>query len=136
MKRFIAIQSITIVAFALVAVVLGAGTSACANHAPPNLTPAATSAWYGTRVIKDLDVLRDTAIDANNQTPPLLNRATTARVVLYHKAAIKTVHAAPNGWKATVSTGLDSLADSLTLDEKAILAPYLALAKAALQEIP
>jgi len=34
--------------------VLVVGLSACANHAPPTLSPQAAAAWYGTRIIQNL----------------------------------------------------------------------------------
>lgn len=107
----------------------------CAS-APPNLSPAGTAAFHGTRVIKALDLLRDTAVDANNLVPPLVSTDTTRKVVTYHKSAITIIHSTPTGWKATVLTGLDALAAQLPATEKAQLGSYLTLAKTLIQETP
>src|SRR5689334_5147863 len=77
-----------------------------ATKAPPNLTPQATTAWYGTQVIKVIDLLRDTAVDANHVTPPLLSTDSTRRLVNWHRSALDVVHQAPAGWPNAVSTGL------------------------------
>src|SRR6266550_45349 len=75
--------------------------SACAAKAPPSLSPEATTAWYGTRVIKALDLLRDSATSAEAAHPQLLSTETTRRIVLYHRAALQTIHDAPAGWPTT-----------------------------------
>ena len=110
----------------------------CAS-APPNLSPAATLAWNNTRVIRGLDVLRDSAIEANKQISPegtpLLSEATTRKVVLYHASAITTIHATSSGWKAAVLTGLDEVVKDLPPKERAQLAPYVTLLKTILQGV-
>src|SRR5438874_13272896 len=76
--------------------------ASCSNNPPPNLSPQARAAWYGTRAIKGLDLLRDTALDANAQMPPLVSTATTRKIVRYHESAITAIHATPMGWVSTV----------------------------------
>lgn len=105
------------------------------RHAPATLSPQASQAWYATRVIKTLDLIRDTAVDANAQTPPLLSTETTRRVVEYHRSAIITAHEMPNGWKRTVATGLGELANNLNSQEQTILIPYIHLAQTILNEV-
>lgn len=107
----------------------------CAGNAPPNLGPHATQSWYKTRVIKSLDVVRDIAIDANAQTPPLIPTATTRKVVNFHESALKIIGSTDAGWRGAVSTGLDELMNSLTPAEKSQLGPYIALVKTVLQEV-
>jgi len=102
---------------------------------PPNLTPEATQAFKATRVIKALDILRDAAIDANAQTPPLMPEATTRRVVLYHQSSVKIIQATADGWVPTVLAGLTELEANLAPPEKALLGPYIALAKTIIQEV-
>jgi len=104
-------------------------TAGCATT-PPNLTPAASLAFTNTRVIKGLDLLRDTAIDAQAQTPPLLSEATTRKVVEYHESALKTIHAVSSGWQATVAIGLEETVKNLPAAEQQVLAPYVALVQA------
>ncbi len=107
------------------------------QHAPLTLSPAATIQFNDTRVQKALDLIRDTAIDANAQTPPLLSVNATRIVVTFHKSASQTIHASQNGWKAAVLQQLDDLqknAGLLTADVQR-LAPYIALAKTLIQSL-
>lgn len=115
--------------FVVLALCLG-----CAK-APPNLTPQGAAAFHGTQVIKALDVLRDTAIDANALVPPLVSTDTTRNVVTYHKSAITIIHATPRGWKVAVLTGLNELSTKIPPVEQQQLGPYLALAKTLIQEV-
>ena len=91
------------------ALVLTVALSGCGGAPPPNLTPVGQAAVQATQVIKALDVLRDFAITANAQNPPLLLTTDTRKVVDFHTAAVKTVTAVPAGWKATVQAGLTQL---------------------------
>ena len=120
-----------LVALGLCSLVLLTGCQA----PPPNLTPQATQAFYAHRVVKGLDILRDTAIDANAQTPPLLSEATTRKVVTWHQSALKTIQAIPSGWQATVSAGLDELLKDLPPAEANLLRPYVAMAKTLIAEV-
>ncbi len=105
------------------------------THAPPNLSPSASAAFTNTRIIKGLDVLRDTTIAANAQTPPLVSTDTTRKVVQYHKAAIQTIHALSTGWQQSVLVGLDGVTANLPANEQKLLAPYVALVKTVLSEV-
>ncbi len=120
--------------FLLICCALAQLTLGCAS-APPNLSPVAKEAWYATRVVKGLDVLRDTAIDANNQQPPLLTTAETRCVVTTHQTILQTMQAKPSGWPTTVSTALDGLTKPGCLTQRSVtvLQPYVA--EVALQEI-
>jgi hypothetical protein len=102
---------------------------------PPTLSPTAQHAFQNTRVIKSLDLLRDTAIQANAQTPPLLSEATTRKVVTYHRSALLIMRASDSGWKPAVQQGLEELGKDLPAKEAAVLAPYLALIRTILQEV-
>ena len=118
----------------LLLVALTLAAPAC-QHAPPTLSPAAQLAFQGTRAIKGLDLLRDYAIDANAQKPPLLSEAVTRKVVTYHRSAITTIHDIPNGWKPAVQTGLDEVLKDVPGPEAQKLAPYVALIKTILAEV-
>lgn len=120
----------------LVALTLLIGASSCATHAPANLSPEAQKAWYGTRVIKALDVLRDTAIEANAQTPPLLSEAVTRQIVQTHASVLQIVRDAPNGWQTSVTTALTELERRLPPPEAAIVQPYLELTRTLVKEFP
>ncbi len=112
-----------------------AGASFACASAPPNLTPQANQAFYNTRVTKILDFLRDTAVSAHNQNPPVVSTAVLRKVVLYHESSLKIMHAAGSGWQPAVLAGLDELTKDVTPAEKQLLAPYVALAKTILQEV-
>lgn len=105
------------------------------THAPPALSPTATLAFTNHQIQNDLDRLRDTAVVANAQVPPLVSSEATRKVVAYHEAAIKTIHATRSGWQATLLTGLDELATALSPPERQILAPYVALVRTVLAEV-
>lgn len=108
--------------------------AACAK-APPTLSPAGTAAFQATRVVKALDVLRDVAISANEQSPPLLSTATTRKVVLYHRSAVTVLGTAPEGWREVVGTGLSELHQSLSPAEQRQLDPYIRLVQTLIEEV-
>ncbi len=108
--------------------------SACAS-APLNLSPAGQTAFQNTRVIKGLDLIRDTAVSANAQIPPLVSTDTTRKIVTYHRSALLIIRDVPNGWKASVLTGLDETVKDLPAKEAQLIAPYVALVKTLVQEI-
>jgi hypothetical protein len=110
---------------------LALGATAC-THTPPTLSPVASKQFTATRVIKTLDLLRDAAIDANAQTPPLLSTVTTRKIVNYHKAALTTMNASLDGWQNAVSVALFQVRSdpSLLPSELAVLQPYFNLAQA------
>ncbi len=101
--------------------------------APPAASPKAQLAFQSTRVIKALDILRDFAIDGEAQTPKVVSTATTRKIVLYHRSAITLIHDIPQGWKQTVSDGLDEAVKDVPEAQK--LAPYVGLVKAILTEV-
>lgn len=105
------------------------------THAPPTLTPKATEAFHGTEAIKGLDLLRNFVVDANKQIPPLISTPTMLKVVKYHRSALVLIHDIPNGWKATVLTGLDEVVKDLPAAESQKLIPYIALIKGIVQEV-
>lgn len=119
----------------LLVVVLFAGVGSYCTPAPPNLSPQASIAFTNTRVQKALDLIRDTAQDANAQAPPLLSTATTRKVTLFHESAIKIIHTAGTGWQSTVRTSLDELLKDVPPAEVQLLTPYVALAKTIIAEV-
>lgn len=109
--------------------------SACTANAPPNLSPVARQAFTNTRVIKGLDLIRDTAVSANAQVPPLVSTDTTRKIVAYHRSALLVIRDVPNGWKATVMTGLTETVRGLPPAESQLLGPYVALVTTILNEV-
>jgi hypothetical protein len=107
------------------------------NHAPASLGPQATADFNATQVIKTLDLVRDAAIAANAQTPPLLTTATTRKVVNFHALALKTIDASRTGWKPAVSVALFQLMSdpSLLPAEVQFLQPYFNVAKALIDAV-
>jgi hypothetical protein len=103
---------------------------------PPELSPQAKLAYRNTQVLKTLDLLRDTAIAANEQTPPLVTTDATRKVVNYHKTVVTTMNALQGGWQTTALTGLDELQRNLPPDDARQLAPYIALVRIIIMEVP
>lgn len=119
----------------LVLVLFSFVPAACSSQVPPNLNPQATAAWYGTRAIKALDLVRDVAVDGNALEPPLFSTDVTREVVEYHRSAIKIIHETPNGWKSAVSAGLEELKKNLSPTDRQRLGPYFTLVQAILKEV-
>ena len=118
--------------FLLLAVlcISGMGASCNPKQAPPNLTPEAVVAFQNTQVLKNLDLVRDMAISAENAG--LLSRNTTRQVVLWHRASISLLHARSAGWQDKIVDGvraMQSANSALTDGEKDVLAPYFGLIK-------
>ncbi len=112
--------------------------SACATgnvngRSTVNLTPPGLAALHASEVVKVLDVIRDTAVDA--EAAKLMPTATAKVVVTWHKAALDTIKATPNGWKATVLAGLDALEKGLSTSEAKILSPYIAAAQMTIKAV-
>lgn len=111
-----------------------AGQQGC-TKAPPTLSPAGVVAFQNHQVQRALDLIRDTAHDANATVPPVLSTDTARKVTLWHKSAITILHARGEGWREIVKTSLEGLERSLPDAEKAKLTPYIALAKTLLSEV-
>ena len=109
-------------------------TPAC-RHLPPNLTPAATKAWYGTQAIKTADVVMEIANDAHNTVPPLLSAADALKVVNWHQSALSIIHEGATGWDHLVTSSLNELMRDLPPSARDVLAPYAALIKNILNEV-
>ena len=109
-------------------------TLACAKT-PPNLTPEANLAFKATQAVKALDALRDVAIAANDQHPPLLSTDVTRKVVTYHQSMVKIIQASTVGWAPLVQTGLDETLKDLSPHDRQLLAPYAALIKTVISQV-
>jgi hypothetical protein len=107
------------------------GQQGCAK-APLSLSPAGVTAFQNSQIQKSLDTIRDIAIDANATTPPVLDTATTRKVVTWHQSAITVLHARGAGWVVTLAAGLDELLKNIPAEERQTLLPYVTLAKTVL----
>lgn len=119
---------------ALLISVLLVGLVGCAKT-PPNLTPEANVAFKATQAVKALDLLRDTAITANAQTPPLLSEDDTRKVVQYHQSSVKIIQTSPGGWMPAVNQGLDEVLNNLKPGDRAMFSPYVTLIKTLIAEV-
>ena len=115
-------------------IVLALAAPACAPP-PPTLSPKGVIAFQETRVVKALDIFRDFAVDANAQTPPILDTTTTRKIVTWHESALKIVQASSAGWQTTVGVSLDEAVKDVPPAMAAKIAPYISLVKSALKEI-
>lgn len=123
------------VAMMLIIMMLSMGAISCAS-APPNLTPAAQTAWNAHEAQKDLDLVRDIAQDASDAMPPVLSVDAARQVTLWHTTAIRLIHDQPAGWRVEILTGLDALRTNLVPADYAVIAKYVTLARGVLQGVP
>lgn len=107
---------------------------ACITKAPEVYTPTQAQAFYKYRVIKALDLVRDIAIDAGNETPPLIAEQSVRDIVEYHRSALLIIRATDKGWQPAVSKSLDELIAHLPGSAAKLLRPYTTLASAILGE--
>jgi hypothetical protein len=112
------------------------GMQGCAS-APPNLSPVATNDYKKTQVIKVIDLVRDAAIDANAQNPPLISTATTRKIVEAHKTALLTIKGSDSGWASAVGVVFAQLSrdPSFLPAEVSRLAPYFAVVAQVLGQV-
>jgi hypothetical protein len=97
------------------------------------LTQPGIQALQKTEVVKVLDIIRDTAVDA--EAAKVLSTATTRKIVQAHKSIIDVVRVSGAGWKAVVLASLQQLKQNLTPDELAIVGPYIDAAASTIQAV-
>ena len=119
---------------AVLVLLLAAPLPVC-SKAPPNLSPAATRAFYNTRVLQVMDLLRNTAQDAAAQPTPLISQNTAIAITEWHQASILIMNASVSGWEATVREGLVQLFAKLPDQEQRLLSPYFQIVTVILQEV-
>jgi hypothetical protein len=108
-------------------------SSACItpNTPPPTLSPTAQLSYHSHQVQKVLDLIRDTAVDANAQKTTdgkqLLSDARTRQIVQLHETAITLIHANTQGWEQTVYASLTELNKELLPSETSVLGNYMKL---------
>lgn len=119
MKRFILVLAIASTCCAPIASLNGRSTA--------KLTTPGIVALHGIQCVKLLDVIRDTAVDAESNK--LIETPTMLKIVKAHKAMLVTIRESPNGWKASVVTALGELKKDLTPSELNIVGAYIDGAK-------
>ena len=112
-------------------VLLSASFAGCAGNAPPNLTPANQVLYTNTQRIQALDILRDSAIDANSKM--LLSTDTTRRVVQGHEDILKLINAQSSGWMIQAKIIASGILVQLPKAESDILTPLVNSVLASLQ---
>lgn len=117
----------------VVALIASTACASTINQAPPTASPQASLAFKNTQVLKVLDLIRDVAIDANAQTPPLVSTETTRALVQYHETTIKMMNASVSGWPATALQGIQEIIKRLPASESGTLGGYLNLGVATLK---
>lgn len=129
------VRAVVAVMYAVTAlVVLASACSTLAPKPPPNLTPQVQAQFYATYIIKDFDVIRDFADDASKTVPPIISRETLLTIVDWHSSVVKVIHASPGGWRSAAAVGLDQLKVRLAPSDYQKFRPYVAAARAFIQE--
>src|SRR5678815_2671016 len=128
----------TVIAFAIVA-------AGCASKAPPSLSPAGVKIWQANEALLVLDMLQKSAIGLNDiqrcEAPPsttcrpLLADNNTRVVIDVVADAVRTIRKVPDGWKATASAALSTVATRLDAAGKTVLSEYLKAANTILTSI-
>lgn len=125
----------TFLALALLVTFSGCGATPLTPKAPPNLTPQVAAKFYATYIIKDLDILRDFADDANKTVPPVVSNATLKVVVDWHERVVNVIHASPDGWRAAVNAGLNELQGLLPPADAAKFQAYIDATRVLVKEL-
>lgn len=107
----------------------------CGATPPPNLTPQATAAFHARRALDVLRVIRDTAVDASRQTPPLISHKTAIHVVTWHKSLVQAIGAVPSGVRNTVDTALVQLKADIPPEDWKRIENYVNLLRAVIAEV-
>jgi hypothetical protein len=121
-------------ALSLVVLCLCLVLPSCAKT-PASLGPAGITDFQTLQIGHDLDLIRDIAQEASKTSPPVLSRDIAVKVTLWHKAAVQTLASRPQGWKATIQTGLDGVLSTLTEKDRAVLLPYVTLLRTVLASL-
>lgn len=104
-------------------------SSACAipasvgGRSTAQLTAPGVQALHIIEITKALDIVRDTAIDADKAN--IVPNATAKLVVVAHKSIIDVMRAAPSGWKAGVLEILAQLRKDIPAADAAHFTPYI-----------
>jgi len=102
------------------------------QHAPPSLSPAGQTDWNTLQIGHDLDLLRDIVDAGSQQTPAVFTKELNVKVATWHKDAVTTLAARAQGWRYTLTIGLDRLLAEMPQRDRDKLQPYATLIKAIL----
>lgn len=110
--------------------------ASCAKHAPPSLSPAGVKIWQANEVVVAIGTLQRAAIQLNGvqvcepaPCHPLLSDHNTGVVVDSVTVALKTIDAAPGGWRVTATTAIDAIEQALDFTGRTKLRAYLEAAR-------
>lgn len=125
-----------LLSFILLFVVACGGNPTPQTDPTRNLSPQGKAAYQSTRVVKVLDLIMDTAIAAEAQSPKLMSTNSTRKVVEYHNAVIRTIAAVPDGWIPVAKQGALELQKTIPPEEFKQIDPYFRLVFMLFEEIP
>jgi hypothetical protein len=119
--------------------------TACGGfHTPPNLSPVGQAAWKADRAVLGFEAVVDGSTGLNKiqvcdkNVPPichaLLSKANTDIILDVSRRSVVTLRATPDGWRATVSTGLTEIRSKLDDSGKAQISAWLGVLDALLKE--
>jgi hypothetical protein len=116
--------------------------AACAGNAPSSLTPAGVKDWQANEVVVAIGTLQRTAIALNgvqvcDPAPchALFSDANTRTVIDAVEVALKTIQAAPAGWRVAADTALTQITTKVDAAGLAKLQPYLAAARSVIDSL-
>lgn len=129
-------SNLLLVAILMLSVGCSSASSIGCRTASPNLSPRGTQAFYNTKVIKALDVMRDVVVLAAEQNPPLIQNNDMRTLVMWHQSAIMIIKTTSAGWQAVVKTSMHETVSNLPSDTQALVRPYVSLIEVLLAEVP
>ncbi len=102
----------------------GCGVAQAVNgRSTAQLTMPGLVSLHALEAVKALDVIRDTAIDA--EAAKLTPTATARTVVTWHKSVLLVIKESPGGWRPTVLAGLDELEKKLSPADLVVYGPFI-----------
>lgn len=128
-------RTLIAISIALASLYVSGCATAGPNDPTVNLSPSGRAAYRAARAVKALDLVRDIAITAEEQSPKLMSTSSTRKVVLYHQSVIKTIAAVPNGWLSVAEQGLTELQTQIPDSEWKQIDPYVRLVLAIYKEV-
>lgn len=111
----------------LAVMMLAVWTAGCGAKTPPNLTPAATHAFYARQAGQVLDQIENFAIEGEAQTPKVISTVTARLIVKWHRETVIALNASADGWRTVVAAALDALKQLVPAAEYEKLVPFVAL---------
>lgn len=97
-------------------------TAGCPGNPPPSLSPEGVKYWKANEAAVHIGTLQRAAIGLNGvqrcdaagtNCSPVLSNANTRRVIDAVEVALKTLRAAPEGWRPATNAALDAIEQQL-----------------------